>query len=465
MPMAEFAENLKEELTCPICQDYFSHPVTLGCGHSFCRPCLLRSWTEIGQPCPCPLCRRAFQIRDLKHNYRLGKLASIAKNLSPYLLKQMKESVTCETHQEGQKLFCEEDQTLLCVSCFQTQVHSGHTMLPTEKAADNSRDKLQKTLDLLRKEVETTQTILAEEREKMNMWNEQAQAWKESIRVQYKRLYEFLKNEEKWHFHSLCREESENMKSLRESEARLSQHLQNLQEVVIDLEQNGQKPDLQLLQVVGGALKRSESLLSYHPRAASTHVSMSQITGIWEMMKHFRVDVTLDPESACPYLIVSEDMKTVTHGGCQQNIPIALHQFEDGIILGAQVFTFGMHYWEVDVGDSREWSVGVCKASLSRNADVPFCPRDVFLLTCYLKGQTYSVMTTPLHIEYQSNSPLQRVGIFLDYDQGHISFYDALKTCLIFRFPLFCFSEPLRPMFCPCPPMGEENGIPMTINP
>ncbi|XP_072475642.1 probable E3 ubiquitin-protein ligase TRIML1 [Notamacropus eugenii] len=464
MAMAEFAENLKEELTCSVCVDYFSHPVTLGCGHSFCRPCLLRNWGEIGQPCSCPLCRRAFQIRDLELNDRLGKLANIAKNIRPYLLKLMKENVTCEKHQEEQKLFCEEDQSLLCVSCLQTQVHSRHTVLPTEKAADDSRDKLQKTLDLLWKEVEMTQTILAEERGKIEIWNEQAHAWKESLRVQYKQLHEFLKKEEKRHLQDLSREESENVKSLRESEARFSQHLQNLRGVIMDLEQNRQKSDLQLLQVVGEALKRSECLLSHRPKAASTQVSMSQITGMWEMMQHCRVDVTLDPESASPYLIVSEDMKTVTRGGYRQNIPIAPHQFEDSIILGAQVFTSGMHYWEVDVGD-KEWSVGVCKASLSRNASIPLCPGDVFLLTRFLKGHTYSVMTIPLCIEYQSDFFLQRVGIFLDYDKGHISFYDALKTCLIFRFPLFSFSEPLKPVFCPCPPMGEENGIPMTVNP
>ncbi|XP_027722624.1 probable E3 ubiquitin-protein ligase TRIML1 [Vombatus ursinus] len=347
--MAEFAENLKEELTCLVCVDYFSHPVTLNCGHSFCYQCLLRSREETNQACSCPLCRRAFQIRDLEPNCRLGKL-------------------------------------------------------------------------------------------------EQVHAWRESIRVQYKQVHEFLKNEEKWHLYSLGREGKP-------------------KEVITDLEQNNQKPDLQLLQVVGDALNRSESLLSHHPEAAGTQVSMSQITGIWEMMKHFRGIVTLDPESACPYLIVSKDRKTVTHGGCQQNTPIALHQFEDSSILGAQVFTFGMHYWEVDVGDSREWSLGVCKASLSRNANVPLGPGDVFLLTCFLKGNTYSVMTTPLHIEHQSDSHIRKVGMFLDYDQGHISFYDALKTNLIFHFPLFHFSEPLKPMFCPCPPMGEENGIPMTINP
>ncbi|XP_056668164.1 probable E3 ubiquitin-protein ligase TRIML1 [Monodelphis domestica] len=465
MAMAKLAENLKEELTCPVYMDYFSHPVNLGCGHSFCQPCLLRTWREVDKSCPCPECRRAFQIKDLESNHCLGKLSSLARNIRPYLLQLRMERAICERHQEEQKLFCEEDQTLHCVSCFESQEHSRHTVHLIEMAAEDSRDKLQKTLDLLWKEVEMIQNMLTEERQKMETWNEQADAWRESIRAEYKRLYEFLKCEEKWHLQNLSRDESKNIKNLRESETRLSQHLQSLKEIIIDLEQNGQKPDLQLLKVGGGTLKRIKSLLSHRPEATIIQVSMAPITGIWEMMKHFRVNVTLDPESACPYLIVSENMKTVTHRGYQQYIPVAPHQFEDSIILGAQVFTFGMHYWEVNVGESRKWAVGVCKASLSRNASVSLSTGDVFLLTHFQKRNTYSMMTTPFCIEYHSNSPIQKVGIFLGYDQGSISFYDALKNSLIFRFPAFPFSDPLKPIFCPCPPRGEENGIPMTIDP
>ncbi|XP_056659788.1 probable E3 ubiquitin-protein ligase TRIML1 [Monodelphis domestica] len=362
--MAEIAENFKEELTCPVCLDYFSRPVTLGCGHNFCRLCLLKKWGEVDQPCPCPECRRSFLIRDFEINHRLSRLSKMARKIRPYLLQLKKESAVCERHQEEQKLFCKEDQTLLCVSCVQTQDHSKHTVCPIEKAAEYSRDKLQKTLELLWKKVELIQNMLTEEREKMLTWNEQADAWRESTRIQYKRFCEFLKYEEKWHLHLLKMDESKNMKNLRASEARLSQYLQNLKKVIIELEQNDQKTDLQLLQGVGGPLVRSESLLRHHLETTNTQVSMIQITGIWEMMKFFRENVTLDTESACPYLIVSEDMKTVTHGGFQKHIPTGPHQFEDSIILGAQIFTSGMHYWEVYVGDSWEWSVGVSMTKL-----------------------------------------------------------------------------------------------------
>nr|XP_020842832.1 probable E3 ubiquitin-protein ligase TRIML1 [Phascolarctos cinereus] len=338
--------------------DYFSHPVTLGCGHSFCHLCLLRSWGEADQPSFCPECRRAFHMRDLEPNHRLEKLASIARNLRPYLLQIREEKITCEKHKEEQNLFCEEDQAFLCASCFQSQEHSSHTVQPLNKAAEASRDKLQETSNLLWKEVETIQNMLAKERQKEEIWNKQTTAWREIVRAEYGRLLDFLKDEEKWYLHRLAWDERENLQKLRESEVRFSQHLQKLREEIINIEQICQKPNPQLLQVAGETFRRIKSLLNDHPEPARHPLTMTCITGMFEMMNKFRVNVTLDPESASPYLIVSSDLKTVRNGGYLQNVPVTPDRFEDEIILGVQVFTCGIHYWEVHVGDSQQWTMG-----------------------------------------------------------------------------------------------------------
>ncbi|XP_043828222.1 probable E3 ubiquitin-protein ligase TRIML1 [Dromiciops gliroides] len=319
MAVAHLAKDLQEEVTCPVCMDYFIQPVTLGCGHSFCRLCLLGSWEEVDQASFCPDCRRSFQMRDIEPNYRLRKLSSIARNLRPYLLQITKEKITCEKHKEEQTLFCEEDQTFLCASCFQSQEHRSHTVQPLHNAAKASR----------------TQTS----------------AWRESLRGEYRRLLNFLKHEEMWNLNRLAWDEKENLQKLKESEDRLSQHLQKLKEEIMNIEQNCQKPSLELLKVAGDTFRRIKSLLSDQPESARNPLTITCITGMFEMMNRFRVNVTLDPESASPYLIVSNDLKTVKNGGCLQNVPVSPARFEDEIILGAQVFTFGLHYWEVDVGD------------------------------------------------------------------------------------------------------------------
>ncbi|KAM8970637.1 putative E3 ubiquitin-protein ligase TRIML1 [Sarcophilus harrisii] len=431
MAAANLAEDLKEELTCAVCLEYFNHPVTLGCGHSFCHLCLLRSWEGGREPSFCPECRRAFWMREVQPNHRLRKLASIARNLRPYLLQIREERTMCEKHKEEQNLFCEEDQAFLCASCFQSQEHSSHLVQPINKAAQASR--------------------------------RQTNAWRESVRAEYGRLLDFLKLEENRHLTKLAWDEKQHLQKFTESENRLSQHLQNLKEEMTKTEQICQIPNLQFLEVAGDTSRKIQTLLSKRPDTARNSLARIHITGIFEMMNTFRVNVTLDPESASPYLIVSNDLKTVRNGGCLQNVPMTPDRFEDEIILGTQVFTSGVHYWEVDVGNSMQWTVGVCKESVSRNSSVPFFPGDVFLITYIQNEDTCTVVSNCSHIPPLTVNPIRRVGIFLEYNQGRISFYDVLEKSFLLSCPSCPFSEPLRPIFSPCPPTGEENSVPMSI--
>ncbi|NWZ88406.1 TRI41 ligase, partial [Poecile atricapillus] len=45
-------ETLQEEAICAICLDYFADPVSIGCGHNFCRGCISRLWARGGPEPP-----------------------------------------------------------------------------------------------------------------------------------------------------------------------------------------------------------------------------------------------------------------------------------------------------------------------------------------------------------------------------------------------------------------------------
>ena len=87
MSTADLMENLREELTCFICLDYFTSPVTTECGHSFCLLCLLRSWEEHNTPLSCPECWRTLEVPHFQPNERLGRLAGIGKQLRSQVLQ------------------------------------------------------------------------------------------------------------------------------------------------------------------------------------------------------------------------------------------------------------------------------------------------------------------------------------------------------------------------------------------
>ncbi|XP_055137359.1 E3 ubiquitin-protein ligase TRIM48-like isoform X2 [Symphalangus syndactylus] len=131
----------QREVTCPICMNYFIDPVTMGCGHSFCRPCFYLHWEDIPILTQCFECIKSTQQRNLKTNIRLKKMASFARKASLWLFLSSEEQM-CGTHRETKKMFCEVDKSLLCSLCSSSQEHRDHRHCPVEWAAEEHRVKL-----------------------------------------------------------------------------------------------------------------------------------------------------------------------------------------------------------------------------------------------------------------------------------------------------------------------------------
>ncbi|XP_054380874.1 E3 ubiquitin-protein ligase TRIM48 isoform X2 [Pongo abelii] len=135
------SQVFQRELTCPICMNYFIDPVTIDCGHSFCRPCFYLNWQDIPILTQCFECIKTTQQRNLKTNIQLKKMASLARKASLWLFLSSEEQM-CGTHRETKKMFCEVDRSLLCLLCSSSQEHRYHRHCPVEWAAEEHREKL-----------------------------------------------------------------------------------------------------------------------------------------------------------------------------------------------------------------------------------------------------------------------------------------------------------------------------------
>ncbi|XP_044838046.1 E3 ubiquitin-protein ligase TRIM39-like [Mauremys mutica] len=455
-------ESLQEEATCPICLEYFKDPVIIDCGHNFCRACIAQCWEGSNTDVSCPQCRETVQQGNLRPNRRLANVVEIAKRLSLQAAKGAGEERVCGEHQETLKLFCEEDQTSVCVVCHLSRDHRDHRVVPIKEAAQEYKEKLQGALGPLRKELEEVLALTSKEEKKTTEWQSKVKNKREMIAGEFNKLHTLLREEEQLLLQSLEEEERETLQRLRENVTKFSQQSSCLQQLITEIEEKCQQPVVELLKDVKSTLSRSENVKLQEPEAVSTDLkNVYKISlDMREALQRFVVDVTLDPDTANPKLVLSEDRKRVRHGDKRQDLPDNPERFDRyAIVLGAEGFVGGRRYWEVEVGDKIGWDLGVCRESVRRKGK--FTHKNYWRLI--LKDKEYSACTspsTPLPVSVRPS----RVGIFLDYEAGEVSFYNVTDRSHLFTFT-GTFSGTLRPYFNPCRNAGGTNAAPLIICP
>ncbi|XP_074145629.1 E3 ubiquitin-protein ligase TRIM69 isoform X5 [Sminthopsis crassicaudata] len=172
--------------------------------------------------------------------------------------------------------------------------------------------------------------------------------------------------------------------------------------------------------------------------------------------------ITLDPLTAHPNLVISEDRTSVWHGDVKQMIPDNPERFDSSVaVLGIEGYTNGKWYWEVEVARKTKWTVGVVRESINRKGCCPLTPMDGFWLLRLRNSIELKALDVPSFGMVLQNT-LSKVGIYLDYDGGQVSFYNAEDMSHIYTFSS-TFTEKLFPYFCPCLNDSGDNIEPLSI--
>ncbi|XP_054568205.1 butyrophilin subfamily 3 member A3-like [Eptesicus fuscus] len=167
----------------------------------------------------------------------------------------------------------------------------------------------------------------------------------------------------------------------------------------------------------------------------------------WKMALYQPADVILDPDTAHPNLLISEDQRSLQYTYTWQSLPDNPRRFQDHYcVLGRESFKSGRHFWEVEVGGRKQWQFGVCRENVERKRYPSITPQNGFWTIALLGGHDFHARTDP-RSQLTIVNPLKRVGVFLDYENGEVSFYDAINGVHIFTFPQASFSGPLWPLF------------------
>uniref|UniRef100_A0A674J2H5 Butyrophilin subfamily 1 member A1 n=1 Tax=Terrapene triunguis TaxID=2587831 RepID=A0A674J2H5_9SAUR len=146
-------------------------------------------------------------------------------------------------------------------------------------------------------------------------------------------------------------------------------------------------------------------------------------------------NVTLDPDTAHPELVLSEDRKSVRWADTRQDLPDNNPERFDTerSVLGCEGFTSGRHYWEVEVGVGLLWAVGVARESVRRKGGISLSPEEGIWAVDQRQGQ-YQALTTPMTPLLLSQAP-SRIRVCLDCERGQVTFINAADEAPIFTFP------------------------------
>uniref|UniRef100_A0A3B4UNC9 Bloodthirsty-related gene family, member 2 n=1 Tax=Seriola dumerili TaxID=41447 RepID=A0A3B4UNC9_SERDU len=395
----------EKHFLCTLCRDIFTRPVTIPCGHSFCLSCLCHYWAR-HQSKYCPHCKRVFTDKpDLSVNRILADIADNYRKTRP------------------QK--------------------------PPDEEVQMIQERLQK-IERLKYSLEVQKSsYLREVRESQKVFSALVNAMEKSHKAVVAAIEERERDEEK-RVEMLMKELEQEIQELRKEMNIIStislSDLKDWSKVTIETD-----PCV-------GVTRRALSDMIDMMKVEVNRLSKSEL----KRTEKYTVDVNLSVKTAHPFLFVSDDRKQVRHTDKLQEVPDHPKRFDRvANVLAKESFGSGRCYWEVEVGEKIEWNLGVVRQSINRKGKFTVCPANGFWTLALKAGGQYIANTSPVTLVALEQRP-RKVGVFLDYTEGRVSFYCAESGVHIYTFT-DTFTDRLHPFFSPGRMHGGKNAAPLII--
>ncbi|XP_062282545.1 E3 ubiquitin-protein ligase TRIM39-like [Scomber scombrus] len=390
----------------------------------------------------------------------------------------------CMKHDKPLELFCKTDQTYVCVLCSVLD-HKTHEFVPLKEEYEGKKAELGKTEAEIQEMIQKRRLKIQEIKHSVDLSEEAADREKAKGVQVFTALKESVERSLNELIKTIEEKQRTTEKQAEDFIKELEQEISELKKRSSEVEKLSHSEDhLHLLQnfpslkaapptkdwtevsvcppsyegTVGKAVAQLEDTLSKQMKKKHFKDKLKNV-------QQYAVDVTLDPDTAHPQLTLSKNKKQVHHGDVRKKLPDNPKRFTRyPNVLSAQSLSSGRFYFEVQVKEKTDWTLGVVRESINRKGEIRLCPQNGYWCIWLRNGNEYEAL-----IGYLRNLPLksqpQKVGVFVDYEKGLVSFYDVDVAALIFSFTGCSFTEKLYPYFCPGPNHGGTNSAPLIIHP
>uniref|UniRef100_A0A8C5RDF3 Uncharacterized protein n=1 Tax=Leptobrachium leishanense TaxID=445787 RepID=A0A8C5RDF3_9ANUR len=378
------------------------------------------------------------------------------------------ENRKCSVHKKVLEYYCCEDAACICVSCSLAGEHRGHQVETLNEASEKKKEKLRNILQKLtsqreeaEKRVQSLEELRRQVQGKAAGVTERVTALIRDIRKQLEALEKRVLSEISRQEEQVSLRFSDLIRQLEIKKEELSRKMGDIEELCdmtdpvtvlqgresdrdnyCDTEEDTERRDIKVHDA--GDLDVGLISVTLHSGLAGI------VTGITRQRRVPEAsDMLLDVNTASNYVSVSEDLKTVSGSGINQRRPDTPERFQDyPQVLSSRSFSSGRHYWEVEVSESGGWRVGLTYPSIERSGGQSLIGnnnKSWGLEKSY--NETYYMRHDSKRIQLPHPPSCYRLGIFLDYEAGRLSFYELCDPIRHLHTFTAAFTEPLHAGF------------------